>query len=42
MIAYLQYMSEGVPAGAELSWRAPKEPKQYPVPSVEDGEKLYA
>ncbi len=42
MIAYLQYMSEGVPAGADLPWRAPKEPKQYPVPSVEDGEKLYA
>ncbi|WP_226676743.1 c-type cytochrome [Mesobacillus jeotgali] len=42
MIAYLQYMSEGVPAGADLSWRGPKEPKQYPVPSVEDGEKLYA
>ncbi|NKE06051.1 c-type cytochrome [Mesobacillus selenatarsenatis] len=42
MIAYLQYMSEGVPAGADLPWRAAKEPKQYPVPSVEDGEKLYA
>lgn len=42
MIAYLQYMSEGVPAGADLPWRAPKKPKQYPVPSIENGEKLYA
>ncbi|MEH7441413.1 c-type cytochrome [Bacillus sp. JJ1122] len=42
MIAYLQYMSEGVPAGSELPWRAPKEPKKFPVPSVQDGEKLYA
>jgi len=42
MIAYLQYMSEGVPAGSELPWRAPKESKKFPVPSVQDGEKLYA
>lgn len=42
MISYLQYMSEGVPAGAEIPWRAAKEPKQFPAPSVQDGEKLYA
>jgi thiosulfate dehydrogenase len=42
MIAYLQYMSKGVPAGAEIPWRAAKEPKKFPVPSVQDGEKLYA
>lgn len=42
MIAYLHYMSEGVPSGADIPWRAAKEPKQFPVPSIEDGEKVYA
>nr|WP_246860999.1 c-type cytochrome [Bacillus sp. REN3] len=42
MMAYFQYLSKGIPGGAEMPWRAAKEPKQYPVPSVQDGEKLYA
>ncbi|MDQ0411892.1 c-type cytochrome [Mesobacillus stamsii] len=42
MIAYLHYLSEGIPAGADIPWRAAKEQKQFPVPSIEDGEKVYA
>lgn len=42
MMAYLHYLSKDIPGGAEMPWRAAKEPKQYPVPSVEDGEKVYA
>ncbi|HAQ08303.1 MAG TPA: C cytochrome, partial [Bacillus bacterium] len=42
MMAYLQYLSKDIPGSADMAWRAPKEPKQYPVPSVEDGEKAYA
>lgn len=42
MVSYIQYLSEGVPAGAELPWRAAKEPKKFPAPSVQDGEKIYA
>ncbi|MBE1556252.1 c-type cytochrome [Sporosarcina limicola] len=41
MVAYLTYISEGIPVGAELPWRGQSDMKDVPTPSVADGEELY-
>lgn len=41
MVAYLTYISEGIPVGAELPWRHLNNMDNPPTPSVEDGEELY-
>ncbi|MCG3086556.1 c-type cytochrome [Sporosarcina cyprini] len=41
MVAYLNYISEGIPVGAELPWRGKSDMKEVPVPNIEDGEQLY-
>lgn len=41
MVAYLTYISEGIPVGADLPWRHQSNMEDVPVPSVADGEKLY-
>lgn len=41
MVAYLTYISEGVPVGAELPWRHQNNMDDVPTPNVGDGEELY-
>ncbi|GKV68979.1 hypothetical protein NCCP2716_14770 [Sporosarcina sp. NCCP-2716] len=41
MVAYMTYISEGIPVGAELSWRHQNSFDDMPVPNVADGEKVY-
>ncbi|WP_342514041.1 c-type cytochrome [Sporosarcina sp. FSL K6-1522] len=41
MVAYLTYISEGIPVGAELPWRHQNSLDDLPTPSVADGEELY-
>lgn len=41
MVAYLTYISEGIPVGAELEWRHQNSIDDLPTPDVANGEKLY-
>ncbi|MBY0223687.1 c-type cytochrome [Mammaliicoccus sciuri] len=41
MVAYLTYISEGIPVGAELEWRHQNTIDDLPTPDVDNGEKLY-
>ncbi|MGG0669992.1 c-type cytochrome [Sporosarcina koreensis] len=41
MVAYLTYISQGIPVGAELPWRHQSDMKDVPIPNVADGEVLY-
>lgn len=41
MVAYFQYISEGIPVGAELPWLKQNEMKEVPVPDVAAGEELF-
>ncbi|MFD0942208.1 c-type cytochrome [Savagea faecisuis] len=41
MVAYLTYISEGIPVGAELDWRHLNNMDDVPVPDVDAGEQLY-
>ena len=41
MVAYMTYISEGIPVGAELEWRHQNSVEDMPIPSVADGEKVY-
>lgn len=41
MVAYLTYISEGIPVGADLPWRHQNSLDDLPTPSVADGEQLY-
>lgn len=41
MVAYLTYISQGIPVGAELPWRHQSDMKDVPVPNIADGEVLY-
>lgn len=43
MVAYLTYISEGIPSemNADLPWRHLNDMKDVPVPSVTDGEELF-
>lgn len=41
MVAYLTYISEGIPVGAELNWRHQSNIDDLPVPNIDDGEALY-
>ncbi len=41
MVAYLTYISEGIPVGADLPWRHRNTLDDLPTPSVDDGEALY-
>lgn len=43
MVAYLTYISEGIPVGinADLPWRHKNNMDDVPVPNIEDGEALY-
>lgn len=41
MVAYLTYISEGIPVGAELPWRHQNNMDDVPTPSVADGEEFY-
>lgn len=41
MIAYMTYISQGVPVGGDVSWRADNNMKNVPIPNLEEGEKLY-
>lgn len=41
MVAYLTYISEGIPTGAELPWRNLNSMENVPTPNVEDGEAMY-
>lgn len=41
MVAYLTYISEGIPVGADLPWRHQNNMDDVPTPSVDDGEALY-
>lgn len=41
MVAYLTYISEGIPVGADLPWRNLNSMDDVPTPNVNDGEVLY-
>lgn len=41
MVAYLTYISEGIPVGAELPWRHQNNMVNVPTPNVADGEEFY-
>jgi len=41
MVAYLTYISEGIPVGAEIPWRHQNNMDDVPTPSVADGEEFY-
>lgn len=41
MVAYLQYISEGIPVNAELPWRKTNVMEEVPVPDVANGEELF-
>ena len=41
MVAYMTYISEGIPVGAELEWRHQNSFEDMPTPNVADGEKVY-
>ncbi|MFC5604974.1 c-type cytochrome [Sporosarcina koreensis] len=41
MVAYLSYISEGIPIGAELEWLGKNDMKDVPVPDVENGERVF-
>src|SRR5699024_10322045 len=41
MVAYLTYISEGIPVGADLPWRHRNSLDDLPTPNVADGEELY-
>ncbi|MCM3744265.1 c-type cytochrome [Sporosarcina luteola] len=41
MVAYLTYISEGIPMGAELKWLGKNDMKDVPIPDVENGERVF-
>lgn len=41
MVAYMTYISEGIPVGADLSWRHRNSLDELPTPNVADGEQMY-
>ncbi|MFS0690862.1 c-type cytochrome [Sporosarcina sp. 179-K 8C2 HS] len=41
MVAYLSYISEGIPVGAELEWLGKNDMKDVPIPDVENGERVF-
>lgn len=41
MIAYLTYISQGIPVGSELSWREQNNMKNVPIPDLDNGKQLY-
>ncbi|MEK5040416.1 c-type cytochrome [Sporosarcina sp. FSL K6-3457] len=41
MVAYMTYISEGIPVGADLPWRHQNSLDDLPTPSIADGEQLY-
>ncbi|MFT9597212.1 c-type cytochrome [Mesobacillus sp.] len=41
MMSYLTYISNGIEVGTEIPWRMLNTMKEIPLPSVENGEKLY-
>lgn len=41
MVAYLTYISEGIPVGADLPWRHQNSLDDLPTPNVDDGEELF-
>lgn len=41
MVAYLTYISEGVPVGAELEWLGKNNMDEVPIPDVENGERVF-
>lgn len=41
MVAYLTYISEGIPVGADLPWRHQNNMDDVPTPNIDDGEELY-
>lgn len=41
MVAYMTYISEGIPVGAELDWRHKNSLDDLPTPNVENGEEVY-
>lgn len=42
MISYLTYISDGIEVGTDIPWRMLNTMKEIPLPSVEDGQRLYA
>lgn len=41
MVAYLSYISKGIPSGVDLPWRKNNRMEKVPEPNVANGEKLY-
>lgn len=41
MVAYLTYISKGIPVGAEIPWRELNNMKDVPIPDLANGEQLY-
>ncbi|WP_060209815.1 c-type cytochrome [Sporosarcina koreensis] len=41
MVAYLTYISEGIPVGAELEWLGKNNMDEVPIPDVENGERVF-
>ena len=41
MVAYLKYISEGIPVGAELPWLGRNDMKEVPIPDVAAGETMF-
>lgn len=41
MVAYLTYISEGIPIGAELEWLDKNEMEDVPTPNADNGERLF-
>ncbi|GIP31414.1 c-type cytochrome [Paenibacillus sp. J2TS4] len=41
MMAYLTYISDGIPVGADLPWRMQNATEHLPIPDLEEGEQLY-
>lgn len=41
MVAYLSFISEGIPMGAELEWLGKNDMEDVPIPDVENGERLF-
>ncbi|GKV68978.1 hypothetical protein NCCP2716_14760 [Sporosarcina sp. NCCP-2716] len=41
MIAYLTYISKGIPQGADLPWLGKNEVDEVPIPNVENGRGIY-
>lgn len=41
MVAYLSYISEGVPQGADLPWLGKNEVDEVPIPNVDKGNSIF-